>query len=496
MSVRIRYAPSPTGLQHIGGVRTALFEYLAAKAGKGVFYLRIEDTDQARSSAESINDLYETLRWLGITWDEGPDIGGPYGPYIQSERFKIYQQHARRLIEEGKAYYCYCSEARLNDLRSLQEKNKQSIGYDRHCRYLSRDEREKAEEVLAKEGRKPVIRFALPENDSERIVIEDVLLGEVKRKVKDINPDPVIIKSDGFPTYHLAHAIDDTLMKTTHVIRGQEWLPSAPLHVLLFKALGYQAPVYVHLPMVMGKDGQKLSKRHGDTAVRDFRKAGYLPEAIVNYISQVGWSYDDKREFFTLKELEECFSMEKLNKAPGVFDYKKLDWYNGHYIRQKSEGELKTLIMPYLIDHALVADPPSAQEERIIAAMIPLVQPRLKVLSDVPGLVRFLFQDVPVTDPALLVPKNCTMTDVIPWLQKGRDLLAAGSQSSVEELEQEFEKAAQAMDTKTGNLMMPLRVSITGSTMSPPLFESVKLMGIGEALRRVDRSIELVKQSL
>ena len=496
MSVRSRYAPSPTGLQHIGGARTALFEYLFAKANGGDFYLRIEDTDQARTTDESIEDLYATLRWLGLKWDEGPDIGGPYAPYVQSERFELYAAHARKLIEEKKAYYCYCTEERLTELRADQEKNKKPIGYDGHCRNLNDEQREAALKALEAKGQKPVIRFALPDDDSQRIVITDAVLGEVKRKVKDINPDPVIIKSDGFPTYHLAHVIDDTMMKTTHVIRGQEWLPSAPLHVLLFQAFGWDPPVYVHLPMVMGKDGQKLSKRHGDTAVRDFRKAGYLPEAIVNYLSQVGWSYDDKREFFTLKELEECFTLEKLNKAPGVFDYKKLDWFNGQYIRLKSEAELKELIMPYLVESGIVSALPTEAEGKMIDAMIPLVQPRLKLLSDVPDLVRFLFQDVPVENVEMLIPKKCELSEVVPWLEKGRDLVAALGSKSIENVEKDFEAEAESLGTKLGNLMMPVRVCVTGSMMSPPLFESVMLMGVDEALRRIDRGIALAKSSL
>ena len=496
MNVRSRYAPSPTGMQHIGSVRTVLFEYLLAKANSGTFYLRIEDTDQSRSTEGAVEDLYATLNWLNIKWDEGPDIGGPYGPYVQSERFDLYRKYAEQLIGEKKAYYCYCTEQRLEELRKSQESEKKSIGYDRHCRNLSREEREKAEAELKVAGGRPVVRFALPEDESRRVVIEDALLGEVKRKVKDINPDPVILKSDGFPTYHFAHVIDDTLMKTTHVLRGQEWLPSAPLHVLLFEAFGWEAPKYVHLPMVLGKDGQKLSKRHGDTAVREFREAGYLPEALVNYLSLVGWSYDDKREFFTLKELEECFTLDKLNKAPGVFDYKKLDWFNGQYIRQKSEQELTDLIIPYLIKDGLVHDPPNPDESEIIVQMIPLVQPRLKKLGDVPALVRFLFRDVPVDDIELLIPKKCELSDVLPWLEKGREILSALTSFNMTDIETSFEKAAEEMGTKLGNLMMPLRVCVTGSGMSPPLLESVLLMGLDEALKRVDRGIELVKKVL
>jgi glutamyl-tRNA synthetase len=324
MSVRVRYAPSPTGLQHIGGVRTAIFNYLFARANKGTFILRIEDTDQERSHEEALKDLYDTLRWLGLDWDEGPVQGGDYGPYVQSERFDLYQEYARKLVKEGKAYFCYCTTERLAALRKEQQAGKSKYqGYDRHCRNLTEDQREAYE----KQGIKPVIRLKVPLEG--KTTFHDQLMGDISRKNTDISPDPVLLKSDGFPTYHLANVIDDHLMGITHIMRAQEWIPSGALHILLYEAFGWEPPVYCHLPMVMGKDGQKLSKRHGSTAVRDFRIQGYLPEAILNYISLLGWSFDDKTEFFTREKLEKVFTLEKINKAPGVFDFKKLLWFNG-----------------------------------------------------------------------------------------------------------------------------------------------------------------------
>jgi glutamyl-tRNA synthetase len=318
VSVRVRYAPSPTGFQHIGGARTALFDYLLARSQGGTFILRIEDTDRSRFVPEALQDIYDTYRWLGLTWDEGPDVGGPKGPYVQSERTAIYRQYAERLVADGRAYRCWCSSERLEQLRASQAGSKGQQGYDRHCRQLSTAERAAAEAS----GVKPVIRMMVPAEGSTGI--SDRLLGEVSWKNADVNPDPVLLKSDGFPTYHLAHVVDDHLMEITDVLRAQEWLPSTPLHVLLFQAFGWELPRFYHLPNVLGKDGQKLSKRHGATSVLEFRRKGYLPDALVNYLALVGWSYDDARELFSLRELESLFDITKLNKAPAVFDYQKL----------------------------------------------------------------------------------------------------------------------------------------------------------------------------
>jgi glutamyl-tRNA synthetase len=299
MSVRVRYAPSPTGLQHIGSLRTALFNYFYARSRGGKFILRVEDTDQTRFDPRALQDIYDTFAWIGIHWDEGPDVGGGYGPYVQSERSDLYREHAHRLVEEGKAYKCFCTSERLDALRAEQAKDKKGHqGYDRKCRSLSEAERAAKEAA----GEAFVIRFKIP-LEGETLVTDEVL-GETRRKHVDINPDPVLLKADGFPTYHLANVIDDHEMAITHILRAQEWVSSAALHVLLYQAFGWEAPKFVHLPMVMGKDGSKLSKRHGSTSVIEFRRDGYLPEALVNYVTMVGWGYDETREFFTIEELE------------------------------------------------------------------------------------------------------------------------------------------------------------------------------------------------
>ncbi|MDR2068523.1 MAG: glutamate--tRNA ligase, partial [Spirochaetaceae bacterium] len=298
MEIRDRYAPSPTGLQHIGGVRTALFNYLFARSRGGAFILRLEDTDRTRSDPAFVQNLYETFAWLGIPWDEGPDMGGPHAPYVQSERFEIYRTYARTLVESGGAYPCFCSPRRLEEVRSAREAARSGeTGYDRRCRDIP--PQEGAERVRS--GEAHTIRLKIPLGEATRF--RDRLLGDIEWKNEDINPDPVLLKSDGFPTYPLANVVDDHLMGISHVLRAQEWLPSTPLHVILYGSFGWSPPEFCHLPMVMGPDGKKLSKRHGATSIDEFRRQGYLREALLNYVALLGCSYEEGKDLYTLDEL-------------------------------------------------------------------------------------------------------------------------------------------------------------------------------------------------
>ena len=491
MSVRVRYAPSPTGMQHIGGVRTALFNYFFARAQKGSFILRVEDTDQERSTPEALQDLYDTLEWLGVEWDEGPLVGGDYGPYVQSQRFELYKEYAEKLVADGKAYRCYCTSERLDALREKQtlEKSKQQ-GYDRHCRNLDEAERS----ALEQQGLASVIRLKVPLEG--KTTFHDVLMGDITRRNTDVNPDPVLLKSDGFPTYHLANVIDDHLMGITHIMRAQEWIPSGPLHILLYEAFGWEPPMYCHLPMVMGKDGQKLSKRHGSTSVRDFKAKGYLPEALINYVSMVGWSYDGEREFFTKDELCEVFSLEKINKAPGVFDYKKLEWYNGMYIRQKSDGQLTDMLIPYLVDAGFVSGNPSESETAKIAALVPIIKERLKVLGDVVDMARFLFAEIEAPAVEDLLPKKQDIPTTLEVLVRVLPILRKLGSVGDEVLEQELADIATLLDIKVNGVFMPIRVAITGSTVSPPLLDSIRLLGMDTAVARLERAITILKNEV
>ena len=492
MDVRVRYAPSPTGLQHIGGIRTALFNYFFAKANGGKFILRVEDTDRERYSDESLEDLYSTLEWLGIKWDEGPVVGGPYGPYIQSERFDLYREYAEQLVAEGKAYYCFCTPERLEEVRKQQAESKSEYqGYDRHCAHLSDSE---IKEYL-RQGIKPVIRFRVPTEG--KTTFHDILMGDITRRNRDISPDPVILKSDGFPTYHLANVVDDHLMKITHIMRAQEWIPSGPLHVLLYQAFGWDVPQYCHLPMVMGKDGQKLSKRHGSTAVRDFRAKGYLPEAIINYVTLVGWSLDGSTEFFSKEELEKCFTMEGIHKAPAVFDYKKLDWFNGQYIRQADNDRLASLITPYLQQAGYVSDPITEDDKKLVDSLVPSVKERMKVLSDVVPLTAFLFEDKPVEDKTIYIAKGSDEQNTAQALERGTEILLTGLKSgeSEETIEEKLSALSLELGIKVNGVFQPIRVAITNSTVSLPLFDSIRLLGIEETEKRLMRANKLFKEN-
>ena len=491
MDVRVRYAPSPTGLQHIGGIRTALYNYFFARSQGGKFILRVEDTDRERYSDESLEDLYSTLDWLGIRWDEGPVVGGPCGPYIQSERFDIYKQYAQQLVKEGKAYYCYCSAERLEALRKEQTESKSEYqGYDRHCANLTDEERAEYE----RQGIKPVIRFRVPTEG--KTTFHDILMGDISRRNRDISPDPIILKSDGFPTYHLANVIDDHLMGITHIMRAQEWIPSGPLHVLLYQAFGWEIPQYCHLPMVMGKDRQKLSKRHGSTAVRDFRAKGYLPEAIINYVALVGWSLDGSTEFFTREELEKCFTLSGIHKSPAIFDYKKLDWFNGQYIRACSDERLVSLIVPYLQEAGFVHDPMTEEESSKVAALVKPAKERMKVLSDIVPLSAFIFRDEPVTDKSVYIAKGSDEEKTVKALSEGSRILISGLKEGKEQtqIEEGLAALSTALEIKVNGVFQPIRVAITNSAVSLPLFDSIELLGLDEAERRLCRGLSILEE--
>ncbi|MCA1950913.1 MAG: glutamate--tRNA ligase [Treponema sp.] len=491
MEVRVRYAPSPTGLQHIGGVRTALFNYLFARSKGGKFILRLEDTDQTRYDPAYVQNLYDTFDWLGIHWDEGPDVGGPAAPYIQSQRFALYKEYAEMLVAMGQAYYCFCTEERLEKIRKEREESKSSeTGYDRHCRNLSPKEAAKR----AKAGEPHVIRLKIPLGEVTRF--HDHLLGDIEWKNDDVNPDPVLLKSDGFPTYHLANVVDDHLMQVTHVLRAQEWIPSTPLHVIMYKAFGWQHPEYCHLPMVMGQDGKKLSKRHGATSIDEFRRQGYLPEALINYVALLGASYEEGKDIYTVAELAERFSLDKLNKAPAIFDYKKLEWYNGQYIRMKSDEDLASLIEPYAVASGLFGTagaPPTADQRALFIAAMPLIKERLSFLHEGPAKLGYLFAEPQMPQKEEFLPKKADLATAINLLTLVRELVPVMARQSDEASEALVKQFAEEKQVKIGDLMMPLRVAITGSRVSPPLFGSIRLLGETKSLARVDRALEYLK---
>jgi glutamyl-tRNA synthetase len=489
MEIRDRYAPSPTGLQHIGGVRTALFNYLFARSRGGRFILRLEDTDRTRYDESFVQNLYDTFAWLGLSWDEGPGVGGPSAPYVQSRRFDLYRKYALELIEKGRAYYCFCSAERLDRIRAEREAaHSKDSGYDRHCRDIGAAEA--AERAVA--GEPCTIRLRIPLGQTETTRFQDKLLGDIAWKNDDVSPDPVLLKSDGFPTYHLANVVDDHLMGITHVLRAQEWLSSTPLHIILYRSFGWEHPVFCHLPMVMGQDGKKLSKRHGATSIDEFRRQGYLPEALLNYVALLGASYEEGRDLYTLEELAERFSLDKLNKAPAIFDYKKLEWYNGQYIRMKSDEALAALVLPYGIAAGLFGPPgtePGAEQCRAFAGAMPLIKERLTFLHEAAEKLRYLFNEPAIPAAQEFIPKKATLSQTISLLKLGRELTRPMAESGEAEAEALVKAAAEKAGVKLGDLLMPLRVAVTGERVSPPLFGSLRILGAEQSLARVDAAL-------
>jgi glutamyl-tRNA synthetase len=493
MSIRDRYAPSPTGLQHVGGIRTALFNYLFARSKNGTFVLRLEDTDRIRSDDSFVQNLYDTFAWLGFHWDEGPDTGGNFSPYVQSERSGLYKKYAEELLQNGQAYYCFCTQERIDRIRQEREAAHSSeSGYDRHCRNIPSGEamnRAEANEAYT-------VRLKIPLGETTRF--HDHLLGDIEWKNDDINPDPVLLKSDGYPTYHLANVVDDHLMEISHVMRAQEWLASAPLHVIMYKSFGWEPPLYCHLPMVMGQDGKKLSKRHGATSIDEFRRQGYLPEALINYVALLGASYEEGKDIYTLGELESLFSLDKISKAPAIFDYKKLEWFNGQYIRMKTDEELAALCLPYAIEAGLFgasgagsAAWPSAEQKRLFCSAMPLIRERLSFLNEAAEKISYLFAEPVLPNKEEFIPKKSGITETIKYLQLGLEFVQALAESKDDVTAEAFLKEqAEKNAVKLGDLMMPLRVAITGSRVSPPLFGSLRLLGSENSLLRIKKALD------
>ncbi|MDR0496906.1 MAG: glutamate--tRNA ligase [Treponema sp.] len=494
MEIRDRYAPSPTGNQHIGSVRTALFNYLFARSGKGKFILRLEDTDRTRCEEKYVKNLYETFDWLKFRWDEGPDVGGPSAPYVQSERSELYKKCTGELLEKNKAYYCFCTTERLDKVRCEREAAHSSeSGYDRFCRSIDTEEAVRRAEA----GEAHTIRLKIPLEAATKFI--DHIVGNVEWKNEDINPDPVLLKSDGFPTYHLANVVDDHFMGITHILRAQEWLPSTPLHVIMYEAFGWESPEFCHLPMVMGQDGKKLSKRHGSTGIDEFRRQGCLPEALINYIALVGCSYEEGKDFYSLDELAERFSLEKLARAPAIFDYKKLEWYNGQYIRMKSDEELAALSLPFAVEAGLFGEAgrnPDSVQEKLYTAAMTLVKERAVFLAEIPEKLKYLFSEPAIPPNEEFFPKKADLNKTIELLIKAKTIADRLSEAPNDEEAESFIKSfAEKEALKLGDLMMPLRVAITGTRVSPPLFGSLRLLGRGKSLARIERALAALTHS-
>jgi glutamyl-tRNA synthetase len=481
--VRVRIAPSPTGYFHVGSARTALFNWLFARHHGGRFIVRIEDTDQTRYHPEAVADAVASLRWLGLDWDEGPEVGGDHGPYYQSERLPLYQERAAWLVDQGFAYPCYCSPERLAQMRDEQRKAKQDVGYDRHCRNLTPSQRADYES----RGIIPVIRLMVPLEGQTSF--HDELYGSITVDNQTLD-DLVLLKSDGYPTYHLANVVDDHLMAISHIMRGDEWLPSVPRHVLLYQAFGWPIPVYAHLPLILAPSGKgKLSKRHGGVEVGEFRRQGYLPEAMVNYLARLGWSHDDKTEIFDRSELVAYFDLSGVNSSPARFSYERLEWMNAYYIRQLAPADLATRLQPFLARNGY--DVTIAEIEPIV----PLVQERLKTLADVVEWTDFFFQGRIDHDPDLLVGKKMTAAESLSALVQLQQTLDSLPDLQVQTTEPRLRQLANDLGLKAGQLFGILRVALTGKRVAPPLLESIVILGRETTLARVRDAIHALEAS-
>jgi len=490
--VRVRFAPSPTGFFHVGGARTALYNWLFAQHHEGGrFILRIEDTDRRRYQEEAEQDLTTSLRWLGLEWDEGPGVGGDYGPYYQSQRLELYNKYADQLLTQGLAYKCFCSSERLAALRKEQRASgQQHVGYDRHCRNLT------PEEVAEREakGLTSVLRLKSPLEGQTSF--HDRLRGTTTVENATLE-DIVLIKTDGFPTYHMANVVDDHLMEISHIMRGDEWLASCPIHMILYEAFGWQPPEYIHLPLILDPGGKgKMSKRKTVgpggreylVLIKDFRAAGYMPEALINFIARIGWSYDDRTEVLSREELVAKFSLDGLNASPARFDYDKLDWMAGVYVRDADLDVLAERLLPIYQQAGLEADLDTVRQ------VAPLVQPRIKRLTDAIPVSSFIFRDEIAIDGKLLIGKKMDAAGSLQALTMARDVIAEAGSLSPEALEQPLRDLAAELEVKVGSLFGILRGAVTGQKVSPPLFETMVIMGSERTMKQIDAGIEMLRK--
>lgn len=483
--IRVRFAPSPTGFLHIGGARTALFNWLFARKAGGTFILRIEDTDEVRSTEESVNAILRGLQWLGLDWDEGPQRSGSYGPYFQMQRLDLYKKHADQLMSEGKAYHCYCTPEELEAMRTRAMLAKRPPKYDGRCRNLTESRKKELEAA----GRKPVVRFRTPTEGVTEF--DDIVRGHVAFE-NALLDDFVLLKASGVPTYQFAVVIDDYLMQITHVVRGDDHLSNTPRQVLVFEALGWSGFVkqlkFAHLSMILGPDGSRLSKRHGATSVEEYEKAGYLPEAMVNYLALLGWSTEDSQQIFEKNDLTQKFSLERCGKSAAVFDPVKLLWMNGEYIRSCNIKNLTERSIPFLREAGLVQDGNLAEDKlKFVQSCVALEQEKIKVLKDVPRLVDFLLKDDFEFDEKS-VEKVLKVPGAIALVMELKERIEKLSEFSAASIEKLCRDLSAEKNIKAGAVFHPLRVATSGRTQGPSLFHYLEVLGKEKTLRRLQKT--------
>ena len=485
--VRVRYAPSPTGLPHVGNIRTALFNWLFARHYGGKFIVRIEDTDRVRYVDTATEAILDGLRWLGIDWDEGPQVGGPYASYFQSERLPLYQQAASKLVSEDKAYYCYCTPERLETMREAQIVAKTPPGYDHTCRFLSDTQRA----ALEKQDLPRVVRFKCPLDG--KTAFNDAIRGPVEFE-NVLLDDFVILKSDGYPTYHLANVVDDAAMRISHVLRAEEWIPSTPKHVLLYEALDLKdnMPVFAHMPMILGPDKSKLSKRHGAVAITAYREEGYLPESMFNFLSLLGWAYDDKTEIFNCQELIKYFDLNKVSKTAAIFNVDKLNWMNGLYIRSLEPTDLATRMRPLVEEYIKKL---TIQDVQYLQDITPLVQERIKLLNKehVVEPIRFFFTDKLEYSADNLKASKLEKEIAQKVILAVKEKLQTLNEFNEQDLELTIKPLLEQSGLKPGQFYGALRWAVSASEVSPPIYPTMRVLGKERVINRMHDALKALQ---
>lgn len=486
MTVRVRFAPSPTGPLHIGGARSALFNWLFARQQGGQFIVRTEDTDLERSSLESEEEILESLKWLGLDWDEGVAVGGPKGPYRQTERLDTYRNYAQKLLDLGFAYHCYCTEEELETQREELLAKGQMPRYLGNCRQLSTEE----QQGLQAQGRKPVLRFKVPSNKT--VMVDDLVRGKVGFDCAGIG-DYIIMKSDNIPTYNFAVVVDDHLMEITHVVRAEEHLSNTPRQILIYDALGWDKPAFAHVSLILGKDRSKMSKRHGATSIVEYRSLGYLPEAINNFLALLGWSPGGEEEIFTIEEITELFSLERVSKSPAVFDIEKLNWLNGHYIRQSDLDYITDLCLPYLQEAGYLPANPQSEDVALAKQVVAATRDYLANASEIVNHVAMFYADavVPATDQA----KQALDQEQVPQVMATmKEKVLAADELTEEVVKKMLKELTKELGFGGKKVYLPLRVALTGQTHGPELYQIIPILGAGGTVARLDAVLKAAGQ--
>jgi len=481
-NVRVRIAPSPTGYLHLGLARTALFNWLFAKHNNGTFILRVDDTDVQRSTDESLKNIIDSFRWLGIDFDEGVGVGGDFGPYMQSQRLDIYHDHAQKLLETGAAYHCYCTKEELEEERKQAQAERRPFVYSGKCRDLTLEEKEKYEA----EGREPSIRLRV---EDKLITVTDLVKGDVEFRTGLLG-DLIIVRPNGMPMYNFASAVDDMTMRISHIIRADEHLANTPKQILIYEAFDCPLPEFAHVPLVLGKKGEKLSKRHGATSVEEYRENGYLPEAMINYLVRLGWSYDDQEEVFSIDELIEKFTLDRVGKSGGIFDQQKLLWLNGEYILKMDIDARTNAVIPFLRNAGLLDGDVSPDKYEWIKDIVKAVGDRLKTLSQIVDYAGFFFVDKLEYDEKA-VQKELKKQNVPQMLEKLIAKFQTAEPFDEANLEEAIRSFAEESGLSASKVIHPLRVALTGKSVGPGIFETVCLLGREKVIQRLDEAIEL-----